>query len=130
MCVRLCVPDGGLPDPTTAGVVVQRTDAVLPGYVIGTVRRPVDNALQLNGTADAVEFLGRRDPSVIVDCDERNCKRGKKRQNAGKWGLATFIYIYIESGLYLIQQFMEFSMRTVRYGRSCAAIDYTGRPKR
>lgn len=77
VCNCDCVPDriyGGLPDPSTTGVVVQRTDAVLPGYVIGPVRRSVDNALKLNGAANAVEFLGRRDPSVVVNCDERNCK--------------------------------------------------------
>lgn len=62
-----------LPDATSTGIIVERAGAVLPRNVIGSMRCPVDDALQLDGASDPVEFLRRRDSPVVVDCDERYC---------------------------------------------------------
>lgn len=66
--------DPYIPDSTTAAVIVKRLVAVLPRNEIGALRRLVDDALQLDGAADPIEFLRRRDPPVVVDCDEGNCR--------------------------------------------------------
>lgn len=70
------IPRAYLPDATATGVIVERPHAMLPRNVIGTMGRTVDDALQFDGAANAVEFLRRRDSPVVVDCDERHCGTG------------------------------------------------------
>lgn len=46
---------------------------MLPHNVTGSVRNFINNTLQLDGAADAIEFLRRRDAPVVVDGDEWHC---------------------------------------------------------
>lgn len=58
------------PYSSPARVIVQHTHSVLPHYVARSMWNFINNTLQLDGASNAIEFLWRRDSSVVVDRNE------------------------------------------------------------